>query len=96
MISVSWLEGGPEGVVQVWWREDQSATPSISREMLGLVMTMNGAWIYHSGDTDLTPQMESFSGTYVVTAEEAAEPHQLHQAEPCYSGALRIDCWQRR
>jgi hypothetical protein len=97
MISVSWLEGGPDGVVRVWWSEDQLAiTLSISREMLSLVMTMNGAWIYHSGDTDLTSEMERFSGTCAMTAEEATEPHQLHQGERRYSYALRIDCWRRR
>jgi len=51
-------------------------------EMLGFITTMNGVRIYHAGDTDLIPEMERFnvdiacipvSGTYVMTAEEAAE-----------------------
>jgi L-ascorbate metabolism protein UlaG (beta-lactamase superfamily) len=50
--------------------------------MLGFITTMNGVRIYHAGDTDLIPEMERFnvdiacipvSGTYVMTAEEAAE-----------------------
>ncbi|MFQ5824008.1 MAG: MBL fold metallo-hydrolase [bacterium] len=49
---------------------------------LGFVIEMTGEKIYHAGDTDLIPEMESIqcdiallpvSGTYVMTAEEAAE-----------------------
>ena len=45
-------------------------------------MTVEGVRIYHAGDTDLIPEMDSFdvdiallpvSGTYVMTAEEAVE-----------------------
>jgi len=49
---------------------------------LGFVVTVDGVRIYHAGDTDHIPEMESFevdiallpvSGTYVMTAEEAVE-----------------------
>ncbi len=49
---------------------------------VGFILTLGGQRIYHAGDTDLIPEMENFrcdiallpvSGTYVMTAEEAAE-----------------------
>jgi L-ascorbate metabolism protein UlaG (beta-lactamase superfamily) len=49
---------------------------------LGFIVTVEGVRIYHAGDTDLIPEMNSFdvdiallpvSGTYVMTAEEAVE-----------------------
>ena len=49
---------------------------------LGFVLIVNGVRIYHAGDTDLIPEMDSIkadiallpvSGTYVMTAEEAVE-----------------------
>jgi len=49
---------------------------------LGFVLTVNGVRIYHAGDTDHIPEMKSIrtevallpvSGTYVMTAQEAAE-----------------------
>jgi L-ascorbate metabolism protein UlaG (beta-lactamase superfamily) len=49
---------------------------------LGFVIVMSGERIYHAGDTDLIPEMEDIqcdiallpvSGTYVMTAEEAAD-----------------------
>ena len=50
---------------------------------VGYVVNMNGKRVYHAGDTDRIPEMESLkdidaalvpvSGTYVMTAEEAAE-----------------------
>jgi L-ascorbate metabolism protein UlaG (beta-lactamase superfamily) len=49
---------------------------------VGFVISINGNRIYHSGDTDLIPEMESVrpdiafvpvSGTYVMNAEEAAK-----------------------
>jgi len=55
---------------------------SKKEEMLGFIITMNGVKIYHAGDTDVIPEMEHLkvdiaclpvSGTYVMTAEEAAE-----------------------
>lgn len=51
-------------------------------EMLGFIITLDGVRIYHAGDSDLIPEMEGLnvdiacipvSGTYVMTAEEAAE-----------------------
>lgn len=50
--------------------------------MLGFIITVDGVRIYHAGDTDLIPEMKTIkadiallpvSGTYVMTAEEAAE-----------------------
>jgi L-ascorbate metabolism protein UlaG (beta-lactamase superfamily) len=49
---------------------------------LGFIVTMDGARIYHAGDTDSIPEMKTIkvdvallpvSGTYVMTADEAAE-----------------------
>ena len=50
---------------------------------IGVVVTINGKRIYHAGDTDSIPEMSSLknidiallpvSGTYVMTAEEAAD-----------------------
>ncbi len=49
---------------------------------VGFVVTLDGVRFYHAGDTDATPEMKSLdvdvallpvSGTYVMTAEEAAE-----------------------
>jgi L-ascorbate metabolism protein UlaG (beta-lactamase superfamily) len=48
---------------------------------VGFIITINGIRIYHTGDTDEIPEMENInphialtpvSGTYVMTAEEAA------------------------
>jgi len=50
--------------------------------MLAFVVTLDGVRYYHAGDTDLIPEMEGLtvdvaflpvSGTYVMTAEEAAQ-----------------------
>ena len=50
---------------------------------MGVVITINGKRIYHAGDTDNIPEMSNLknidvallpvSGTYVMTAEEAAD-----------------------
>lgn len=49
---------------------------------LGFIVTIDGITIYHAGDTDNIPEMKDYrcdiallpvSGTYVMTAEEAAE-----------------------
>jgi L-ascorbate metabolism protein UlaG (beta-lactamase superfamily) len=49
---------------------------------VGFILTVNGVRIYHAGDTDHIPEMKSIrtdiallpvSGTYVMTAKEAAE-----------------------
>jgi len=48
---------------------------------LGFMVSMNGVTIYHAGDTDMIPEMSDLrpdialvpvSGTYVMTAQEAA------------------------
>lgn len=53
-----------------------------SNGWLGFVIEIAGQKIYHTGDTDLIPEMESISadvallpvsGTFVMTADEAAE-----------------------
>lgn len=54
-----------------------------AKSWVGVVVTINGKRIYHAGDTDNIPEMASLknidvallpvSGTYVMTAEEAAE-----------------------
>jgi L-ascorbate metabolism protein UlaG (beta-lactamase superfamily) len=50
--------------------------------MLGFIVTVEGVRIYHAGDTDFIPEMNSIktdiallpvSGTYVMTAEEAVQ-----------------------
>ena len=49
---------------------------------LGFIVTIDGITVYHSGDTDNIPEMKDYhcdiallpvSGTYVMTADEAAE-----------------------
>ena len=49
---------------------------------VGFIFTLNNQRIYHTGDTDIIPEMKSInpdivfvpvSGTYVMTAEEAAQ-----------------------
>ncbi|MGH9469810.1 MAG: MBL fold metallo-hydrolase [Terriglobia bacterium] len=49
---------------------------------LGFIIQMDGTRVYHAGDSDLIPEMKSIkcdvallpvSGTYVMTAEEAAQ-----------------------
>lgn len=51
-------------------------------QRVGYIVTVDGQRIYHAGDTDLIPEMDSIqcdvalvpiSGTYVMTADEAAE-----------------------
>ncbi len=53
-----------------------------SAKKLGFVVTMDGLSVYHAGDTDRIPEMDGLkcdvallpvSGTYVMTAGEAAE-----------------------
>ncbi len=49
---------------------------------LGFIITLDGARVYHAGDTDFIPEMKKIkadiallpvSGTYVMTADEAVE-----------------------
>lgn len=67
---------------------------------LGFIVTVEGVRIYHAGDTDRIPEMESFqvdiallpvSGTYVMTAEEAVEAARLMKPKvviPMHYGAI--------
>ena len=53
------------------------------KSWIGVIVTVNGKRIYHAGDTDNIPEMSNLknidvallpvSGTYVMTAEEAAD-----------------------
>ncbi|UCC62935.1 MAG: MBL fold metallo-hydrolase, partial [Anaerolineae bacterium] len=52
---------------------------------VGFIVTLGGQRIYHAGDTDNIPEMDNLqvdiallpvSGTYVMTAEEAADAAQ--------------------
>ena len=67
---------------------------------LGYVITLDGTRVYFAGDTDVIPQMKSVrcdiallpvSGTYVMTAEEAAEAAKVINpkvAVPMHYGAI--------
>ncbi len=67
---------------------------------LGFVFTLDGTRVYHAADTDLIPEMKSIrcdiallpvSGTYVMTAEEAAEAAEALKpkiAVPMHYGAI--------
>ena len=69
-------------------------------EMLGFIVTINSVRIYHAGDTDFIPEMKRFnvdvaclpvSGTYVMTADEAAESTKyikLKVAIPMHYGSI--------
>jgi L-ascorbate metabolism protein UlaG (beta-lactamase superfamily) len=57
---------------------------------VGYVVTMDGVRFYHAGDSDATPEMKALdvdvallpvSGTYVMTAEEAAEAAKAMKAK---------------
>jgi L-ascorbate metabolism protein UlaG (beta-lactamase superfamily) len=67
---------------------------------IGFVVAMDGTRVYYAGDTDFIPEMKSIkcdiallpvSGTYVMTAEEAAEAAQTLNAKiavPMHYGAI--------
>ena len=67
---------------------------------LGFVLTVDGVRIYHAGDTDLIPEMDSIkadiallpvSGTYVMTAEEAVKAAKIIKPKlviPMHYGAI--------
>jgi len=76
---------------------------------LGFILTVDGVRIYHAGDTDLIPEMDSLkadiallpvSGTYVMTAEEAVEAAKTIKpklAIPMHFGAIvgsTDDAWR--
>jgi L-ascorbate metabolism protein UlaG (beta-lactamase superfamily) len=57
---------------------------------VGYVVTLDGVSFYHAGDSDATPEMKALdvdvallpvSGTYVMTAEEAAEAAKTMKAK---------------
>ena len=57
---------------------------------VGYVVTLDGVRFYHAGDSDATPEMKALdvdvaflpvSGTYVMTAEEAAEAAKAMKAK---------------
>jgi L-ascorbate metabolism protein UlaG (beta-lactamase superfamily) len=66
----------------------------------GYVITVKGIRVYHAGDTDAIPEMKSLrtdiallpvSGTYVMTAEEAADAAKMIKpklAIPMHYGAI--------
>ncbi len=67
---------------------------------LGFVVTLEGVRVYHPGDTDFIPEMKEIkadiaflpvSGTYVMTAQEAAEAAKVLKpkiAIPMHYGAI--------
>lgn len=64
------------------FREPGQPFHSKEKPGLGFVVQMDGTRVYHAGDSDFIPEMRSIkcdvallpvSGTYVMTAEEAAE-----------------------
>ena len=71
-----------------------------SPDNVGYIVDVEGTRIYHAGDTDLIPEMRDFrvdiallpvSGTYVMTAEEAAEAAQVIQPQvaiPMHYGTI--------
>ncbi|MDA4121349.1 MAG: MBL fold metallo-hydrolase [Thaumarchaeota archaeon] len=63
------------------FRESGKVFHPKSEERVGYVVTLDGVRFYHAGDTDAIPEMKSLdvdvsflpvSGTYVMTADEAA------------------------
>jgi L-ascorbate metabolism protein UlaG (beta-lactamase superfamily) len=71
-----------------------------SEKRLGFIIRMDGTTVYFAGDTDVIPEMKSIrceiallpvSGTYVMTAEEAAEAARIINpkiAVPMHYGAI--------
>lgn len=69
-------------------------------QKVGFILSLKGVRIYHGGDTDLVPEMKDFkpdlallpvSGTYVMTAQEAAEATKILKpklAIPMHYGAI--------
>ncbi|MCX7806572.1 MAG: MBL fold metallo-hydrolase [Planctomycetota bacterium] len=67
---------------------------------VGYLVTMDGQTVYHTGDSDFIPEMKGLeadvallpvSGTYVMTAEEAAEAFRamkVKRAIPMHYGAI--------
>jgi L-ascorbate metabolism protein UlaG (beta-lactamase superfamily) len=67
---------------------------------VGFIVTLNGVRVYHPGDTDFIPEMKTIqadiaflpvSGTYVMTAKEAAEAAKVLKPQiaiPMHYGAI--------
>ena len=67
---------------------------------VGYIVTLDGVRFYHAGDSDATPEMRALdvdvaflpvSGTYVMTAEEAAEAAKAMKAKvvvPMHFGSI--------
>ena len=82
------------------FREPGKAFHPKGEKRLGFLIKMDGTTIYHAGDADLIPEMKSIrcdiallpvSGTYVMTAEEAAQAAALINpklAVPMHYGAI--------
>ncbi len=83
------------------FRPSGEATHPKESEHLGLILEIDDLTFYAAGDTDVIPEMESIgpvdyaflpvSGTYVMTAEEAAEAARIVQpsvAIPVHYGAI--------
>lgn len=82
------------------FREPGKAFHPKGEKRLGFVIKMDGTTIYHAGDTDFIPEMKSIhcdiallpvSGTYVMTAEEAAQAAETLRpkiAVPMHYGAI--------
>ncbi len=82
------------------YNKDKSFHPK-TNEWLGYIIDMNSKRVYHSGDSDSIPEMSKLhkidvalmavSGTYVMTAEEAAkavESFEPKLAIPMHYGAI--------
>ena len=72
---------GPFSVAAVASYNTNKKFHPAANNWLGFIVTIDGVRIYHAGDTDIIPEMKDFkvdiallpvSGTYVMTADEAA------------------------
>jgi len=82
------------------FREPGTVFHPKAEKRLGFVVTLDGTRVYFAGDTDFIPEMKSIkcdiallpvSGTYVMTAEEAAEAAKAINpkiAVPMHYGAI--------
>lgn len=82
------------------FREPGTVFHPKAEKRLGFIVTLDGTRVYFAGDTDFIPEMKSIkcdiallpvSGTYVMTAEEAAEAAKAINpkiAVPMHYGAI--------
>jgi len=82
------------------FREPGTVFHPKAEKRLGFIVTLDGTRVYFAGDTDFIPEMKSIkcdiallpvSGTYVMTAEEAAEATKAINpkiAVPMHYGAI--------